>query len=310
MAAVKSLGYLIIDAIDLDAWVAFGADLAGMQVTVRTDERLEFRTDEKEYRFIINKADANRARIIGWEVGGPADLKELVARLEGAGYAVTRHSREEARERRVTELASFTDPDGELTIELHYGLREANERFVSPNGVTFTNRARNGQTMGLGHVLQSVNNLEKFEELYFDIFGFGLSDHSEAGPEGAKFDLIFAHCNPRQHSFAFTKFPGGVAPLGINHFMLELDDLDMVGRAYDKVTEGKAAPLLSTLGKHTNDKMVSFYMRNPSGFGVEYGTGGMQIDPAIWTPARFSEAHYWGHQRATQMAPNDPAKHD
>lgn len=310
MASVKSLGYLIIDATDLDAWEKFGADLCGMQLTVRTDDRLEFRTDEKEYRFIINKAEADGARIIGWEVGGPKDLDEIVGRLESAGYDVKRHSREEARDRRVTALASFTDPDGKITLELHYGLREANERFVSPTGASFTNRARNGQTMGLGHVLQSVNNIEKFEELYFDLLGFKLSDHIEAGPEGNRFDLNFTHCNPRQHSFAYAKMPAG-APIGVNHFMLELDELDMVGRAYDKVTEGKAAPLLSTLGKHTNDKMVSFYMRNPSGFGVEYGTGGLQIlDEEIWTPTRYSEAHYWGHNRATQMAANDPAKHD
>lgn len=32
------------------------------------------------------------------------------------------------------------------------------------------------------------------------------------------------------------------------------------------------------LGKHTNDHMVSFYLRTPSGFNVEYGWA-----PAKWT---------------------------
>ena len=114
MASVKSLGYLIIDATDLDAWEKYGTELCGMELTVKTADRLEFRIDEKEYRFVINKADENAGRVIGWEVGGPKDLDEIVGRLEGAGYTVTRHSREEARERRVTQLASFTDPDGKL----------------------------------------------------------------------------------------------------------------------------------------------------------------------------------------------------
>ena len=31
----------------------------------------------------------------------------------------------------------------------------------------------------------------------------------------------------------------------------------------------------STLGRHTNDKMVSFYVRAPGGWDLEYGTEGM-----------------------------------
>ena len=175
------------------------------------------------------------------------------------------------------------------------------EPFVSPTGARFTTRARNGEPMGFGHVLQAVSDIPKYEELYFNLLGFRLSDHIERGDA----DLHFTHCNPRQHSFAFAQRE----PAGVGHFMLEVDDLDMVGRAYDKVLEHKMAPLLSTLGKHTNDKMTSFYMRNPSGFGVEYGTGGLQIDDAVWVPTRYKDAHYWGHLPAAKLAETDPANH-
>jgi len=37
----------------------------------------------------------------------------------------------------------------------------------------------------------------------------------------------------RHHSLAFAQMPGSSAVL--NHFMLEVDDLDTVGRALDKV---------------------------------------------------------------------------
>ena len=61
-----------------------------------------------------------------------------------------------------------------------------------------------------------------------------------------------------------------------------------------------AARLRSTFGKHTNDKMTSWYVSSPSGFGIEYGCGGILIDDETWLPTRYDEAHYWGHQRQPQ----------
>lgn len=295
MGLVRSLGYAIVEATDLDAWAAFGADLLGLQIAVRTDDRIEFRMDHKEYRFIVEKSERNGARVIGWEVGGPADLDEVIERLTAEGYDVTRHTRDEARMRRVTALASFADPEGEYMIELHYGLREAMDPFVSPTGAVF----KTGNN-GFGHFTQVVSDHARTSRLYFDIFGFRLSDHIAMGDE----EITFTHCNPRHHSFGFsdskTRRPG------LGHFMFEPTELDVIGRAWDKVTEENAAPILSTIGKHSNDKMVSFYVRSPSGFGIEYGTGGIEIDDATWTPTRYNEAHYWGHHRATPPSPTDP----
>lgn len=94
--------------------------------------------------------------------------------------------------------------------------------------------------------------------------------------------------------------------LGIGHIMMEVTDLDAVGRAYDKVLDG-AAPLYSSLGRHTNDKMTSFYCGSPSGLGIEFGTGGIIIDDDVWRPTRYSEAHYWGHKRSPQRAASESA---
>jgi hypothetical protein len=45
--------------------------------------------------------------------------------------------------------------------------------------------------------------------------------------------------------------------------MVEVDQLDDVGRALDRVMKTEHR-LSSTLGRHTNDKMVSFYVRRTS----------------------------------------------
>jgi hypothetical protein len=55
----------------------------------------------------------------------------------------------------------------------------------------------------------------------------------------------------------------------------------------------------TTLGRHVNDYMTSFYSWSPSRFLVEYGWGGRSIDPATWTPHERTEGpSLWGHDRA------------
>jgi hypothetical protein len=53
----------------------------------------------------------------------------------------------------------------------------------------------------------------------------------------------------------------------------------------------------ATLGRHSNDLAVSFYVRTPSGVQVEYGSGGVDIDDETWVPHRFTQGDLWGHAR-------------
>lgn len=98
----------------------------------------------------------------------------------------------------------------------------------------------------------------------------------------------------RHHSFAYATAPH--RRQGIGRLTFEIDDLDLLGRQWDAVQD-REVPILSTFGKHTNDKMISFYVRSPSGFGIEYGVGGILIDDETWLPTRYDSAHYWGHRR-------------
>ena len=81
--------------------------------------------------------------------------------------------------------------------------------------------------------------------------------------------------------------------------MLEVEDLDTVGRAFDDVKASDA--VRTTLGKHTNDHMVSFYCNAPSGLTIEYGTAGRLIDDETWVVGYYTATSYWGH--AAQQAP-------
>ena len=290
-AEVQTLGYTVISATDLDAWERFAVDLLGLQVAERTPDRLRLRMDDKAYRLDVRKDTRDGVSTLGWEVASADDLEEIVGRLEAGGYAVTREDPEFAkRERLVTEVVSFTDPDG-VRIEIFYGFKSDKGRFVSPTGATFLT----GEG-GLGHVFQLVNDNKPYEKLYFDILGFKLSDYIEFGP----LDATFTHCNPRHHSFAFAAIPN--VPAHVGHIMLEVDDIDVVGRAYHKVLYENAAPLALSFGRHSNDQMQSFYVNTPSGFQIEYGTGGLLIDDATWRPSRYDVPSVWGHVRQPQPA--------
>ena len=82
---------------------------------------------------------------------------------------------------------------------------------------------------------------------------------------------------------------------GVHHIMFELTDPDDVGRAHDRVRDA-GIPLAMDYGKHPNDLMTSFYVRTPSGFELEYGSGGVVIDDATWQITSYDATSLWGHR--------------
>lgn len=285
-AEVRGLGYVVVDATDLDAWETFATEIFGLMVAERTPEMLRLRIDEKCYRIDVRKSDRDGVSAIGWEAAGPAQVEELAKSVEALGYKVTREDSGVAyKDRLVSGMASFNDPDG-TRIELIWGFKEDKDVFVSPTSAQFVT----GEG-GLGHIFQMVSDEDAFRRLYFEGLNFKLSDMIDFGPLVG----VFTHCNPRHHSFAFAAIPG--VPPGLGHIMLETTDIDPVGRAYDRVVAGKMAPLSMTLGRHSNDEMISFYTRTPSGFQIEYGTGGLLIDDDKWSVPRYDVPSFWGHVR-------------
>ena len=123
---------------------------------------------------------------------------------------------------------------------------------------------------------------------YQDLLGFRLSDYTLR-----PFKAYFFHLNPRHHSFAMIE----TGHNSVHHVMVELFMLDDVGQAYD-LALGEEGRIATTLGRHSNDFMTSFYARTPSGFFVEYGWGGRSIDPATHAPVEMTcGPSLWGHDR-------------
>jgi 2,3-dihydroxybiphenyl 1,2-dioxygenase len=197
------------------------------------------------------------------------DLAATIASLEAAGVTV--------------KDDAFVDPFG-----FRHELVTATER-----GAPFTpGRPMSGFVtgeQGLGHVVLIVPDLAAGEAFFGDVLGFRLSDSVESGVS-----LRFFHCAghaSRHHTVALASVPGMV---GLHHLMLEVTSLDDVGTALDIVNE-RAMRLAMTLGRHTNDLMTSFYVRTPSGFEIEYGTGGLLVDDDSWEVGLHTAQSIWGH---------------
>lgn len=292
MDAIRQLGYVGLDVSAPDAWKAFATQILGMQVgsRERSDDVLHLRMDDYARRISLHRAERDDVRYLGLEVAGPGDLDRVVSRIESAGHEVRRATEQGASERFAEGLSRMEDPDG-LSIELYYGAAlRVDAPFHSPRPIS---GFRTGE-LGLGHVVLAVHDLERSLAFYRGVLGFRISDLITFAPApGIEVTVTFLHCNPRHHSLALVQAP---TPTRLNHIMVELESLDDVGAAYD-LCRDRGVPIALDLGRHTNDRMVSFYVQSPSGFQVEYGWGGRLIDDTLWRVQTHRAASIWGHRR-------------
>jgi 3,4-dihydroxy-9,10-secoandrosta-1,3,5(10)-triene-9,17-dione 4,5-dioxygenase len=202
----------------------------------------------------------------------------------------------ELADRRVAELIRFDDPSGN-TCEVFHGAALEHRRVVSPYGHSFVTGEQ-----GMGHVVLSCRDDAEALRFYRDVLGFRLRDSMRLPPQlvgraadGEPAWLRYFGCNPRHHSLAFLPMAGPMAPpSGIVHLMLEVGNSDDVGLALDRALRRKV-PLSATLGRHVNDLMLSFYVKTPGGFDVEFGTEGRQVDDGQWVARESTAVSLWGH---------------
>jgi 2,3-dihydroxybiphenyl 1,2-dioxygenase len=288
---LKSLGYITISTSEIDRWRHFAFGVLGFAEGKGPDpSALYLRMDERAARIVVVPGDTDRVLTIGWEVRDHAALQRVTATLDGAGVAFKQLSLDEAEARRVEEVITFEDPAGH-TLEVFHGPVLDHSPVITPFGAKFVT---GGQ--GLGHVVVPATDPNGLFDFYTEILGFRsrgafrVPMPKEFGPVRVRFLGI----NERHHSLAICPAAHLRDPRVV-HVMVEVDTLDAVGRALDRInTEG--VQLSSTLGRHTNDKMVSFYVRAPGDWDIEFGTDGMRVDETYYTAEEITADSYWGHQ--------------
>lgn len=291
MSGVAALAYVVAECTEPERWRAFGENVVGLMARAAPDGGLHLKMDERPFRIAVVRGERDRYRASGWELADERAFGAALAALHRAGVEARLEPEAVCRARCAQQVASFQDPSGNRH-ELVWGCRSDFARFVSPAGVP---RFVTGDC-GMGHTVLPAPKFDATWDLLRDVLGFGLSDlyrHKfTADPAEPVKRIYFAHCgNPRHHSLALYE---AEAAAGCVHIMVEVPTMDEVGRAYDRMLR-HGVKLMATLGRHVNDRMVSFYMATPSGFALEFGYGGLQVD---WSRHRVFEAtavSLWGH---------------
>lgn len=292
MAAVTGLGYVGLNVRDLGAWRAFAQDVLSMQcVEDRGDGAMRLRMDEHQFRFILHEGDADDVAYVGFEVADEAALAEIERQLLANGNDCRRPDDARIKARGVANLLEFTGPAG-VSFEVFCG---PTVRFESPFQAPRPFGGFVTGEQGLGHVVLFVDDIPASLRVFREALGFKLSDTIDLSSVGVPSRAYFLHCNKRHHTLALVQAPN--SPKKLNHFMIQVQSIDDLGRALDAAAE-HGVEIITSLGRHTNDQMVSFYMKSPSGFGIEYGWGAITVDDSTWTVRQHDSGSIWGHKRA------------
>jgi len=294
---IKELGYIVLDATDLSAWTEFTAKALGAMVEAPDDDSLRIRIDERDCRLLVQRSERDILNAIGWMVRDQDAFEDAIAHVKSHGLEFVMGSDAQCQARRVTEFFAITDPAGHRH-EVAWGpVVNFLKPFVSPVGVSkfLTDE------QGLGHLvigceLAQYENCGRFLR---DVLGMKLANFRKQSVTATpiKMPIGWFHCdNSRQHSLGLAAcIEPGSNHHGLRHINLEVSSIDELGRAYDRAP-AHGAKIARTMGRHVNDRAISFYMECPSGFLFEYGC---DAPPVNWNEQiAYDEGgigSIWGH---------------
>jgi 2,3-dihydroxybiphenyl 1,2-dioxygenase len=294
---ILGIGYLGVESPHYREWLTFGPEILGFGLAAPRDGdgTVYLRMDDRRYRIAIHPGDVEQVLYIGWELANRPAFDAALATLEDAGVEVTMGDAELVEQRGVMEVARFKDPVG-YQHEIFYGQKFTMRSFVP-------GRRHGGfvaDDLGLGHmVLITPEYPAELDDFLANVMGFRWFGH---GHEGARGRIGFwgTKLNPLSHNIAYGLIPGH---RGLHHIGIAVNDLDDVGIAHDLVQE-RGTGMVFSLGRHTQDPVISFYPITPSQFAIEYLNGGIRSTEWNVIGERNPEnLSIWGHKAVSPGLP-------
>jgi 2,3-dihydroxybiphenyl 1,2-dioxygenase len=284
------LGYLVIETNRFTDWRRFGTDAIGMHHDAPDTGLMRFRLDDQECRFLLRRGPAEDVVATGWHIDDHATFEQIEARIRAHGVPLVQGTAEEAALRGVERLLRFPGPKG-ITQEIYTTPVKSAEplRMLASGFVT-------GDS-GLGHVAITSTKPTRIRGYFNTVFDARLTDYIDETISGVKLKIRFLRVNERHHSIAVAAIQGlPIDPIRtrVQHLNIQAATLDDVAQSYQRVCELGFDMALS-VGRHTNDKELSYYARTPSGFEWEVGWNPITIDETTWQPTTHQGISIWGH---------------
>ena len=289
MVKIQALAYFVAQSTDLGKWKHYAEQVLGMSTSAAPDGGLYLKMDDRDFRIAIQKGMVDNYFASGWEVADDKAFDLAVTALKKAGVEVVECSADMRAARKARRLVSFSDPSGNRH-ELSSGYAGGSAPFKSPVGV----KGFKTGAQGAGHTVLPALQFDATLKFFREVLGFGLSDifNFKPAPEAPAMRIYFLHgASGRHHSLALAEMPN---PANCVHVMVEVTEKDEVDRGNQRQQQ-HGVKLMATLGQHENDKMTSFYMMTPGNFALEYGWGGISVDPATWKTTETKQVSIWGH---------------
>ena len=115
----------------------------------------------------------------------------------------------------------------------------------------------------VGHLVLNVKNLDQSTKFYTDILGFEIALQRPTG--------TFLTCGKIHHDLALFQAPEGALPvtqgqLGLNHFAVQVEDINDLKEVYDQLKDSGAS-----MDSNTDHGMTSsIYFFDPDGNKIEF----------------------------------------
>ncbi|MFC0452303.1 VOC family protein [Rhodococcus jostii] len=290
---IQRLGYAGLLSSDAEGWRTFGPDVLGMPLGEDSAAgAVRLRLGSRPFSLSVLQSDTDGLDYLGWEATDRRALIDVADRLKGMGVDIEELSAAECADRRVDEAIRFTDPN-EYVHEVYAG-SHAITRPVVPVGHC-------SGFVGMGHAFLLVPDAPSTEGFFRDAFDLSVSDRLDFGmgespfePGPARVTVSFVTSGPHHHLLALAQGPADTDNHGLAHIMIEVRELDDLGFAYDRATERNC--VVTTMGRHVNDQMVSFYAAGPGGTPIEYSWGGRPGPSEQESIPRYDKSSIWGHR--------------
>ncbi len=263
MIRLVEIRYVRMGTGDLDAAVAYGREILGLELVRRDDRVAYLRGDDRDHNICYFTGDPGD-HTLGFELDSEASLDDAAAELEAAGVTVNRGTAEGAAARRVLDYINFRDPTGN-SIDVVLRPYHSGKRYFP---------SRDAGIQEFSHVGLRTSDAPRDEAFWTGLFNVRANDWIGTAAL-LSFDKV-------HHRLALFPADGP----GVQHINFQVETVDDIMRSHYFLSERQVRIVFGP-GRHPSSGARFLYFEGPDGMVYEYSQGVRLIEDADYRPRQF-----------------------